>query len=151
MELIGKVQVAKNKFIEYGYTEGVLEDPITFDDAWEKAYAVRAIDNADFGDEDGYNNAAVAVESDYFEVFLPHDFLEFHGIATDNAEEDRELLMKEAGNLATLFDMWEEGMVFDLVLKNEHGEEIERISPVSEDVNDYNVADIWKQCGGSDF
>ena len=151
MELIGKVQVAKNKFIEYGYTEGVLDDPITFDDAWEKAFVVRGSDDAEFGDEDGYNNAAVTVESDYFEVFLPHDFLEFHGIATGNEEEDRELLMKEANNLATLFDMCEEGMVFDLVLKNEHGEEIERISPVSEDVNDYNVADIWKQCGGSDF
>ena len=151
MELIGKVQVAKNKFIEYGYTEGVLDDPITFDDAWEKAFVVRASDDAEFGDEDGYNNAAVTVESDYFEVFLPHDFLEFHGIATGNEEEDRELLMKEANNLATLFDMWEEGMVFDLVLKNEHGEEIERISPVSEDVNDYNVADVWKQCGGTEI
>ena len=151
MELIGKVQVAKNKFIEYGYTEGVLDDPITFDDAWERAFVICGQTEEFFGEEFPPGDAAITLESENFAVFLPDDFLEFHGIASGNEEEDTELLKKNADILADLFEKWYEGMVFDLVLKNERGEEIERISPVSEYVADHNVADIWKQYDGSGF
>lgn len=151
MEFVGKVKVANNKVIEYGYTEGVLDDPITFDDAWERAFVVDGRDGEVFGEEITPNEAAITLDSDNFTVFLPHDFLEFHGIATGNEEEDAELLKKNAETLLDLFEKWCDGMVFDLVLKNEHGEELDRLSPVSEDVNDGNVIDIWKQYDGAKF
>lgn len=151
MELIGKVQVAKNKFIEYGYTEGVLDDPITFDDAWERAFVICGQTEEFFGEEFPPGDAAITLESENFAVFLPDDFLEFHGIATGNEEEDYELLKKNADTLADLFEKWYEGEVFDLVLKNEYGEELDRMSPVSEHVDDNNVEDIWKQYDGASF
>ena len=151
MELIGKVDVANNKVIEYGYTEGVLEDPITFDDAWERAFVVCDETDEAFGEEFATGNAAFTLESENFTVFLPDDFLKFHGIETGNEEEDYEVLQKNARDLARLFEMWYEGAVFELVLKDEHGEEIERVSPVSEYVHDGNVEDVWAQYGGGSF
>lgn len=151
MELIGVVKAAEGKFISYGYTEGVLDDPITFDDAWERAFVICDQTEEFFGEEFAPEDAAITLESENFTVFLPDYFLEFHGIATGNEEEDMELLKKNADTLADLFEKWYEGMVFDLVLKNEYGEELDRLSPVSEDVNDNNVVDIWKQYDGADL
>ena len=150
MELLGKVNVANNKFIEYGYTEGVLDDPITFDDAWERAFVINDQTHEFFGEELASGEAAITLESDNFVVLLSHDFLEFHGIATGD-EEDIVLLKKNAETLADLFEKWYDGMVFDLVLKNEHGEELDRLSPISEDVNEDNVTEVWKQYGGAKF
>ena len=151
MELIGKVKVANDKFIEYGYTEGVLDDPITFNDAWERAFVINDQTHEFFGEELASGEAAATLDSDNFVVFLAHDFLEFHGIATGDEEEDIALLKKNAETLADLFEKWYEGMVFDLVLKDASGEELERLSPVSENVTDDNVVDIWKQYGGTSF
>lgn len=152
MELIGKVKVANNRFIEYGYTEGVLEDPITFDDAWEGAFVICGQTEEFFGEEFATDDAAITFESENFAVFLPDDFLKIHSLDTGNEEEeDYETLKKNADALAGLFEKWYEGEVFDLVLKNEYGDELDRMSPVSEHVNDYNVEEIWKQYGGADF
>lgn len=151
MELIGKVKVANNRFIEYGYTEGVLDDPITFDDAWERAFVICDQTEEFFGEEFAPGDAAITLGSENFTVLLPDDFLQFHGLATGNEEEDTELLKKNADILADLFEKWYEGEVYDLVLRNEYGEELDRMSPVSEHVDDNSVEDIWKQYGGASF
>lgn len=75
MELIGKVKVDNDKVIEYGYTEGVLEDPIAFDDAWERACVIGGRDDETFGEEITSSDAAIVLDSDNFTVLLPHDFL----------------------------------------------------------------------------
>ena len=151
MELIGKVKVANNRFIEYGYTEGVLDDPITFDDAWERAFVICDQTEEFFGEEFAPGDAAITLGSENFTVLLPDDFLQFHGLATGNEEEDTELLKKNADILADLFEKWYEGEVYDLVLRNEYGEELDRMSPVSEHVDDNSVENIWKQYGGASF